>query len=299
MAPVPKELFPPFPFEASFSGYQWIEFVRAHDEFPIFAIVLYIGLVFYVPKYLDKPLKLKTSFALWNVLLSAFSICGALRTVPHLVSHLMNNGFEYTVCTPPQDWYVNGSSGLWVFLFIISKIPELVDTVFLVLQKKEVIFLHWFHHSTVLLYCWHAYIRCMANGLWFAAMNYTVHSLMYTYYFAMNIGLRRAAKRFAPLITTLQLLQMVVGMFVTGSTAAYYYSGHTCAVDPANIKLGMAMYAAYFFLFAVLFRNLYCSGGGRRGLKRDGEREICGVDLKEGDAAGFFHTSRLPHSKSQ
>ena len=33
-------------------------------------------------------------------------------------------------------------------LFIYSKIPELMDTVFLVLQKKRVIFLAWFHHTT-------------------------------------------------------------------------------------------------------------------------------------------------------
>jgi elongation of very long chain fatty acids protein 6 len=35
-----------------------------------------------------------------------------------------------------------------VGLFIYSKIPELMDTVFLVLQKKRVIFLAWFHHTT-------------------------------------------------------------------------------------------------------------------------------------------------------
>ena len=53
-------------------------------------------------------------------------------------------------------------------LFIFSKLPELFDTAFLVLQKKKVIFLHWFHHTTVLLYCWHAYHNRIGPGIWCA-----------------------------------------------------------------------------------------------------------------------------------
>jgi len=68
------------------------------------------------------------------------------------------------VCEDPNTWYNNGPVGMWVGLFIFSKIPELLDTVFLVLQKKRVIFLGWFHHTTVLMYCWHAYHNCIAPG---------------------------------------------------------------------------------------------------------------------------------------
>ena len=45
-------------------------------------------------------------------------------------------------------------------------------------QRKKVIFLHWFHHTTVLLYCWHAFHHEIAPGIWFAAMNYGVHMIM-------------------------------------------------------------------------------------------------------------------------
>ena len=64
-----------------------------------------------------------------------------------------------------------GAVGLWVCLFIYSKFPELLDTAFLVIQRKKVIFLHWFHHTTVLMYCWHAYHNTVSQGIWFAAMS--------------------------------------------------------------------------------------------------------------------------------
>ncbi|KAL3902640.1 MAG: hypothetical protein SGPRY_011983, partial [Prymnesium sp.] len=60
-----------------------------------------------------------------------------------------------------------------------TQLAELLDTFFLLLRKSPVILLHWYHHVTVLLFCWHAYSVRIGSGLWFAAMNYSVHSLMY------------------------------------------------------------------------------------------------------------------------
>ncbi|CAN0512742.1 unnamed protein product [Discosporangium mesarthrocarpum] len=56
-----------------------------------------------------------------------------------------------------------------------QQIPELGDTFFIVLRKKPLIFLHWYHHVTVLLYCWHSYYEQTTYGLYFICMNYTVH----------------------------------------------------------------------------------------------------------------------------
>uniref|UniRef100_A0A1B0D5J0 Elongation of very long chain fatty acids protein n=1 Tax=Phlebotomus papatasi TaxID=29031 RepID=A0A1B0D5J0_PHLPP len=101
-------------------------------------------------------------------------------------------------------------SGFWTWLFVLSKLPELGDTIFIVLRKQPLIFLHWYHHITVLMYSWFSYTEYTASARWFIVMNYCVHSLMYSYY-----ALR--AMRFHPprfismLITTLQLTQMVIG----------------------------------------------------------------------------------------
>uniref|UniRef100_A0A7S0SE90 Very-long-chain 3-oxoacyl-CoA synthase n=1 Tax=Mantoniella antarctica TaxID=81844 RepID=A0A7S0SE90_9CHLO len=289
-------------FERTYSGAPWFEFCRNHAEVPVFAVVFYLGFVFYVPALMEhRPaLSLKWPFAAWNVALALFSVCGSVRTLPHLTRALVAEGFDYTVCQDPRAWYFDGPVGLWVALFIFSKVPELLDTLFLVLQKKRVIFLGWFHHTTVMLYCWHAFHNCIASGLWFATMNYLVHSVMYTYYFMMVFkALRPYARAIAPIITTIQIAQMAVGVSVTVRSAQLHYQGRECAVDPANFKLGLGMYGSYLVLFSLLFLDKYfgsgpasARGGVASGKGAEKNPNLCGVELTK-DGAGFFQPDEV------
>jgi hypothetical protein len=63
--------------------------------------------------------------------------------VPFLIGYIIESGYEGTVCNWAVEKYGGGPTGLWVMLFIFSKIPELFDTVFIVLRKRPLIFLHW------------------------------------------------------------------------------------------------------------------------------------------------------------
>merc|ERR1712019_249132 len=140
---------------------------------------------------------------------------------------------------------------------VYSKIAELVDTVLLLLAGKPVIALQWWHHSTVLLYCWHSYSVRIATGAWFACMNYSVHSVMYGYFAVMGTQYRKAVSRYAIYITLLQLVQMLVGMFVTIKAVLYQAAGEECHVNKTNSVLGLSMYASYFVLFFKLFVDNY------------------------------------------
>ena len=86
-------------------------------------------------------------------------------------------------------------------------LAELVDTLLLILRKAPVIPLHWYHHATVLLYCWHSYAARIGTGLWYAAMNYSVHAIMYFYFGLTQCGptAKKLAKRASMLITLLQV----------------------------------------------------------------------------------------------
>merc|ERR1712060_421471 len=167
-------------------------------------------------------------------------------------------------CCAPATWYGANWCGLFVGLFIYSKIFELFDTVLLLLAGKPVIALQWWHHSTVLLYCWHSYSCRIATGLWFAAMNYSVHSVMYGYFALMSTKYRKYITPYAIFITLAQLVQMLVGMFVTIKAVLWQDVGAECHVNKTNSVLGLAMYFSYFVLFFKLFIDNYVTQSRKR-----------------------------------
>ncbi|KAH9364130.1 hypothetical protein HPB48_010136 [Haemaphysalis longicornis] len=94
---------------------------------------------------------------------------------------------------PPYSLFCEGtdnsSNGIpflrHFWLYMLSKIAEMMDTVFFVLLKKNshISFLHVFHHSMAFLTVWLA----VNNGITghaalFPVLNSAVHTVMYTYY---------------------------------------------------------------------------------------------------------------------
>ncbi|XP_018319498.1 elongation of very long chain fatty acids protein 6 [Agrilus planipennis] len=205
-----------------------------------------------------KRFELRGVLSLWNTSLAVFSIMGACRTVPEFLHILTHHGLYHSVCVPSfieQDKV----SGFWTWMFVLSKLPELGDTIFIVLRKQPLIFLHWYHHITVLLYCWFSYTEYTASARWFIVMNYCVHAVMYTYYALRAMGYH-PPRQIAMVITSLQLLQMVVGCCVNFWAQQLIQEGRECHVTNLNIKISLAMYFSYFVLFARFFYKSYFSG---------------------------------------
>jgi len=242
--------FGTFEFERNFNPSPYLEFAANNYTIPICAIVIYLGFCFGVRSLMEghKAFDLRITLALWNALLSSFSFLGMVRTVPYLLSKIFLVSYKDTVCTDPRNTWGSGTTGLWVMLFIFSKLPELVDTVFIVLRKRPLIFLHWYHHVTVLFFCWNAYATLAGTGLYFVAMNYSVHALMYGYY--CLTALNMCPKSFPTILITLsQILQMFVGTGVCISAWYYWYQGAACHNDITNLCCGGVMYGSYLYLF--------------------------------------------------
>lgn len=151
--------------------------------------------------------------------------------------------------------YCGGNANLLALsLFCLSKIPELGDTVFLILKRKPVRLLQWYHHATVMLFCWLALATEYTPGMWFALTNYFVHSVMYMYFFLMTFkSAARVVKPIAPFVTIIQIAQMVWGLIVNAVAVGSYFRTGSCQIQPVTVYCAIAMYASYFWLFSQLF----------------------------------------------
>eukprot|EP01121_Diplochlamys_sp_Union-15-3_P008550 TRINITY_DN2276_c0_g2_i1.p1 TRINITY_DN2276_c0_g2~~TRINITY_DN2276_c0_g2_i1.p1 ORF type:complete len:253 (+),score=9.62 TRINITY_DN2276_c0_g2_i1:58-816(+) len=218
----------------------------------IFAIggLVYMPLIFGLQNYMKdrKPLRIKKLLLLWNIALTLFSALGTYYTVPTLYSNVVSKGILASVC----DWTIYDTpQARWIFWFNMSKLLEFGDTIFVVLCKRPLIFLHWYHHITTMIYCWycnqHSY-GFHAGGWWFAAMNLSIHTVMYLYYALSCLGYK-ANWNF--LLTTGQILQMIVGVSVVCLSAL------CTRVNYFEIFFGLVMYMSYLYLFCVFFMDKY------------------------------------------
>jgi len=238
------------PYEKEFNSNATIDFALNNFWIPITVVIGYMGVCYFGTKIMEKrqPFDLQMPLALWNAFLCVFSFIGMCKTVPYLLWMILDKPTYYNLTCDDGNHYGHGVSGFWVMLFCFSKLPELIDTVFIVLRKKPLIFLHWYHHVTVLLYCWHAFATKASAGIFFVCMNYTVHAIMYGYYCLQ--ALKMVPKSFpAHLITLAQIAQMFVGTFICGSTVYYTMNGQKCDIQPSNLIAAVLMYGSYLYLF--------------------------------------------------
>jgi elongation of very long chain fatty acids protein 6 len=241
---------------------------------PVIAVLVYAAGIVLGQRYFGnkQPWDWRRTMAAWNLGLALFSLTGFLRTAPQLYHNFTHFTVRENFCFDPESHFGSGSTGLWVQLFILSKFPELIDTFFIVIHKKKLIFLHWYHHISVLFYCWHAYVTKSPVGLIFCVMNYAVHAIMYFYYFLMAVRFKPKSFK-AVYITAAQISQMVVGVAVTtlGCYLLWWDKSvlpENCWLTPDNNVAALIMYGSYLGLFLEFFFQRYQSKGGNKNSER-------------------------------
>ncbi|GMT23477.1 hypothetical protein PFISCL1PPCAC_14774, partial [Pristionchus fissidentatus] len=261
------------PFEKDFDHMKSTQWMQRNWMHSLTFSILYVVVIFGGRRLMQnlKPFSLNTPLMLWNAALATFSIMGFLRMTPEWVWSWSaeGNSLKSSICGASYSMEV---SGFWTNLFILSKVPELVDTVFIVLRKRPLLFLHWYHHITVLVYCWHSYQEHTGAGRWFIWMNYGVHAVMYSYYAARCLKIR-TPKFLAMFITILQISQMVVGVTISVAVYRIKSSGESCQQSWENLLLGSTIYFSYFILFCNFFYHTYLKKSNRYAVLEKKETE--------------------------
>ncbi|KAG0746812.1 hypothetical protein G6F57_002710 [Rhizopus arrhizus] len=206
------------------------------------------------------PMKCKTLNQIHNLFLTVISFVLLVLTIEQLFPKLFRHGLYYTICSE-QAW--TQELELLYYLNYLVKYYELVDTVFLVLKKKKLEFLHYFHHSMTMALCYTQLVGRTTVSWVPIVLNLTVHVLMYYYYFRTASGAKIWWKQY---LTTMQIIQFIIDLIViytcTYSYYAYTYNNYlpnfgTCAGTESAAAFGCAILTSYLLLFINFYRITY------------------------------------------
>jgi len=234
-------------------------YLETHIFLPVLAVVLYAAFLYYGTRFFSKrkPLNIRRTMAVWNLFLAVYSMLSVLHAIPG-VPVIAKSSIRDILCENPESHY-GGSAELWTILFVLSKFAELFDTFFIVVHKKPLIFLHWYHHISVLLFCWVAFQEKTPSSMFFGPINACVHSIMYFYYFLMAI--KKKPKWFNAIwLTVGQIVQMVVGTTMSVLSMYFYMTDESCSLKKGSLISSIFLYGSYLYLFSSFFYDRYFKG---------------------------------------
>lgn len=132
----------------------WHEFLKTRYYYAIYAAIAYMTIIFGLQSWMRNraPFNLKTPLFLWNFGLGIFSIFGFFRYLPGFMIMMSQPNALYNSICVRRDLTV--PVAYWSLMFAISKFVELGDTVFLLLRKKPLKFLQWYHHLVTMAVTW-------------------------------------------------------------------------------------------------------------------------------------------------
>lgn len=220
-----------------------------NDNFYLLGFIqmMYLPTVYFLYYYMKEreAINCKIYMGIWNLILCIFSsYCFYYISNPILHSgHNVHN----SICTDVLA-YENPSLNRWRSLFVLSKFPEMIDTVWIIIRKRKLTILQVWHHFSVCLYCWLVTVDGNPNGrghgTYFAALNSYVHVLMYGYYSVVSLTSFRN-NELAKTITQLQTIQMFMGIVIL-----LYKTSHCGDITSVyETTFSYIMYCSYLYLF--------------------------------------------------
>lgn len=271
------------------------------------AVVIYLSTIFGTRELMkDRPaFKFARLFQIHNLLLSSASGLLLALMLQEIVPVMYNHGLFYAICninswTPRMETYY--------IINYLFKYWELLDTMFLVVKKKPLAFLHVYHHAATAVLCY-TQLNGKTSISWIViTLNLFVHVIMYYYYWATAAGYKIWWKRY---VTVLQITQFVIDLgmvyFGTYSHFAYKFASHVlpykgdCAGSEYAALQGCAILSSYLVLFISFYRKTYKKASEKReiqkALKQNGSGKANGKAVN-GAANGRSRSESLSKAAS-
>jgi len=226
----------------------------ADGKFMLSICVAYLLGVLGLQRFMEKknPVRLKLSIALHNGFLSICSLGLLVLIGTELIPKIFKKGYYGSVCD--RDVLTNRLE-FYCYLNYLLKFYELIDTFFMVAKKKDIPYLHIYHHTMTLILT-HVELVGFVTVQWVPiSLNLFVHVFMYLYYMLATFGYEIWWKKY---LTSLQIIQFIIDLFVCLSAISFYhFSGYTCSGDNWCAFAGVTIIGSYLFLFIDFFDKTY------------------------------------------
>mmetsp|Transcript_33787 Transcript_33787/g.82863 ORF Transcript_33787/g.82863 Transcript_33787/m.82863 type:complete len:279 (-) Transcript_33787:266-1102(-) len=241
---------------------------------PCAAIVAYLVVIFGLQAWMAK----REAYKLTNVVVAhngvllvwAVSMCGGC--VYYGGRRIARRGlFTAVFCETDEREY--GSTLVWVtYWFYLSKFWELLDSVIIVLKKRPLIFLHWYHHWTALILSWYN-LESVWPQFWVCVLfNALVHTFMYYYYAERALGHDKWWKRY---LTQLQLMQFMLFVSATSVNVVLKtaYAHYGCLGSLSAPVLNALWIVTLIVLFGKFYMDTYKNKKQARAADKRGKQQ--------------------------
>jgi len=240
--------------------------------FCIYFIVIF-GIQAIMRKFNIKPIQLKWPFFIHNCILTVVSAALLSGFAYNLLPIMKKHGILYAMCNVGS---FTQQMELLYYLNYLVKWWELIDTLFLVLKRKKLGFLHVYHHSFTMVLCYVELVGRVSISWVVITINLAIHVVMYYYYARTSVIKKRVWWK--QYLTTMQIVQFIIDIIIIYAVLIAnnlyklfpnFILSFPCAGSDFAHVFGCLIVTSYLFLFIDFFKKTYNSTSSKKSTSKE------------------------------